>query len=162
MRDHPLRTIRHFGKRDNAKHWCWDRAGKQPRIPATFDPQKPDRTHLSKWSPCPAKPESKAAGLQRYSAPDAKLRSNSKRFQIEVLNEVTGLMEKRLCRLTTNVLTLTVYGKTFDAYQKTNRGHTVLDMRTGARMQPEYVKSELCRMLDEKAGIAAYNALMAV
>lgn len=162
MREHPLRTIRHFGQRDNAKHWCWDGKGKQPRIPATFDPQKPDRTHLSKWSPCRRVESNTVAGLQRYTAPGAKVTSDTKRFQVEILNKVTGLIEKPFCRLTTNTLTLTIYGKTFEAFKKTNRGHTLLDMRTNTRVQPEYAHSELCRMLDENAGNLAFEALMAV
>jgi hypothetical protein len=161
MREHPLRTIRHFGQRNNGKHWCWDGTGKQPRIPATFDPQKPDRTHLSKWSPCNRKPDDRVAGSQGYTLPKANVTSDSKRFPIEVLNEATGKLEKRFCRITTNELTLTVYGRTF-SFKKTNRGLTILDGRDNSRRSPDWIRGELCRMLDENAGIAAYDALMAV
>lgn len=157
-----------FGKppRD---HWSFDQSQVQPRSPVTGQPWNESKQDgidrkavktMTNWIPKAEPQGDRAAGL-RVHANKVGVDTKVKRIPFTIVNE-QGDEERRFSRIIKNSVSI-AFGKTDVVFTKTNRGLSFYDSRTPKiRRSKDFVLSELCRMIGEKAGSLAMEHLEAL
>lgn len=153
-----------FGKPSKA-HWSYDEAlsprGPQPDGYVPMQQRDRSTKSMTNWIPAAKQQGYRAAGL-RVHANKVGVGQDVKRIPFTIVNEETGELEKRFSKLVKNSVCIS-FGKCDVVFTKTNRGLTFCDSRTPKiRRSKDFVLSELCRMIGEKAGTLAMEHLLAL
>jgi hypothetical protein len=143
--------------RSEARHWSWDNqaeanslkhalvGGRARRI------SNPDGKWVNRYDGDFCRPVTRdRVSVQPRKPAVFNTDTESKRFRVTVVDKITGDETTVRMRIVTKSLMILCYGKTVE-FRKTNRGNNVRDMRTNTLRSPEFVKSEIRRLLPTSA-----------
>jgi hypothetical protein len=166
MKTHPLRDLELFSGNSEGEqrpprkpHWSFDPAARTPGSRPPRTALEPKRQPSAEWSPRQPSKGYPAAKQQGVGVTGLQPTQTVKRFKCMVIDKVTHEPVEVLAKLITNTLVAEAYGKTTELFRKTNRGHSILDLRDGKRKSKQFVFDELSRMLGSERGEQAYRTL---
>lgn len=146
--------------RTRSPHWSWDSAAEVNNLAANRHdfrvPRSLDRKSQSKWvtefthavKPCDPAPVQRAESNRVAWLTD----EQTKRFKITIVNDAGDEEQARMSMKFTTLAILT-YGKVIE-FVRCHRGNNVRDMRTNTLRSPEYVRSEIVRLIPKNASEA--------
>lgn len=146
--------------RTHSPHWSWDAAAEVNQLAANRHdfrmPKALDSKRQSKWvteyvphvqpcDPVTVKPlqSNRVAWLTD---------EQTKRFKITIVNDAGDEEQARMSMKFTTLAVLT-YGKVVE-FVRCHRGTNVRDMRTNTLRSPEYIRSEIRRLIPKNAEVA--------